>query len=298
MLKMPASLASLTWMSPALPVKLHGAERVHRHAGRADRMALGLQAARRIDRQLAVLLRPAFLHRARALPFRREPHRLVFDQLGDGEAVVRLDQRQIAERDAGVGERPLPGLGAAFELQDVALAHRQEILHMRGRAERDRLAQPQRGLDVGQHQRGRAVGHQRAVGALERTGDERILLARRCGRNRSRDPCATARRDCRRRSCGFSPRSSPARRTGRPSAGNRARRSCRKFRQSRPRCRPPRARRRLSTGFFRSPARASSSSARRRPPERCGPTSRRSPAAPAGPRRNPWRRRSRPASRA
>ena len=48
---------------------------------------------------------------------------------------------------------------------------------MRGRAERDRLVELQRGLDVGQHQRRRAVGHQRAVGALERTGDERILLA-------------------------------------------------------------------------------------------------------------------------
>ena len=93
--------------------KLHGAERVHRHAGRADRMALGLQPAGRIDRQLAVLLRPAFLDRARALPFRHEPHRLVFDQFGDGEAVVRLDERQIAERDAGVGERALPGLACS-----------------------------------------------------------------------------------------------------------------------------------------------------------------------------------------
>ena len=90
--------------------KLHGAERMHRHAGRADRMALGLQPAGRIDRQLAVLLRPAFLHRARALPFRHESHRLVLDQLGDGEAVVRLDQRKVAERDAGAGERALPRL--------------------------------------------------------------------------------------------------------------------------------------------------------------------------------------------
>ena len=129
----------------------------------------------------------------------------------------------------------------------------------------------QRGLDVGQHQRRGAIGHQRAVGALERAGDERILLARRCGRTRSPDPCAIARKDCRRRSCGSSPRSWRARRTGRPSAGNKAPRSCRKSRRSRPRCRPPRAHRTLSTDFFRSPGPASWSSVRRRPPARRAP---------------------------
>ena len=41
----------------------------------------------------------------------------------------------------------------------------------------DRLAHGERGLDVGEHQRGGAVGHQRAVGALERTRHERVLLA-------------------------------------------------------------------------------------------------------------------------
>ena len=74
-------------------------------------------------------------------------------------------------------ERALPGQRAALELEHVALAHRQEVLHMRGGAENDRLAQPQRGPDIGQHDRGRAVGDRRAIGALERTGDARILLA-------------------------------------------------------------------------------------------------------------------------
>ena len=122
MLKMPASFASLNLDVAGAAGELHGAKRVHRDAGGADRMALRLQPAGRIDRQLAVLLRPAFLDRARALPFRRQPHRLVFDQLGDGEAVMGLDQRQVAERNPGVGQRALPGLGAAFELEDVALA--------------------------------------------------------------------------------------------------------------------------------------------------------------------------------
>src|SRR6266536_2863586 len=47
--------------------QLHRRERMHRDAGRADRMTLGLQPARRIDRQLAVLLRPSFLDGARTL---------------------------------------------------------------------------------------------------------------------------------------------------------------------------------------------------------------------------------------
>ena len=48
-----------------------------------------------------------------------EPHRLVLEQLRDGEAVVRLDEGQVVEGDAGVGERALPGGGAAFELEAI-----------------------------------------------------------------------------------------------------------------------------------------------------------------------------------
>src|SRR5262245_56100658 len=40
--------------------ELHGAERVHGDTGGADRMALGLEPAGRIDRQLAVLLGQPF----------------------------------------------------------------------------------------------------------------------------------------------------------------------------------------------------------------------------------------------
>jgi hypothetical protein len=46
---------------------------MHGDAGGADRMALCLQPAGGIDRQLAVLLRPAFLDRTRALPFGVKP---------------------------------------------------------------------------------------------------------------------------------------------------------------------------------------------------------------------------------
>ena len=172
-----------------------------------------------------------------------EPHRLVFDQFGDGEAVMRLDEGEVVERDAGLGERPPPGFGAALELQDVALRHRQEILHVRGGAEGDGPPHARSAVSrVGDHDRRRAVRDQRAVGALQRAGDERVLLGLLRGRTRSRDPCASARRDCRRRSCGSSRRSGRARRTGRRGAGSRRRRSCRTRRRSRPASRRPPAR--------------------------------------------------------
>ncbi|MND06628.1 hypothetical protein D3C83_281110 [compost metagenome] len=70
---------------------------MHRHAGRADRMTLGLESAGRVDRKPPILLRPAFRDRPRALPFAGQAHRLVFDQLRNGEAVVGFDEGQVAE---------------------------------------------------------------------------------------------------------------------------------------------------------------------------------------------------------
>ncbi len=48
---------------------------------------------------------------------------------------------------------------------------------MFGGAEYDRLLHLQGSLDIGEHQRRGPVGHQRAIGALERSGDARVLLA-------------------------------------------------------------------------------------------------------------------------
>ena len=50
-------------------------------------------------------------------------------------------------------------------------------MHVLGGAEHDRLAELERSIDIAQHQRGRAVGNRRTIGALERTGDARVLLA-------------------------------------------------------------------------------------------------------------------------
>src|SRR5262249_7869233 len=57
-------------------------------AGGADRMALGEQSARRVDRDLAVDLRRAAVEEGAGLAARAEAEGLVVDQLGDGEGVV------------------------------------------------------------------------------------------------------------------------------------------------------------------------------------------------------------------
>src|SRR5262245_36755746 len=140
-------------------------------------MAFCLQATGWIHRQLSVFLSPAFLDRTRSLPLRGQAHRFVLDQLGDGEAVMGLDERQIAELKPGLRERALPSLRAPFELENVALRHRQEILHVRGGTERNRLLELERSLHVRKNDGSGAIRNQRAVGALQRPGDEWILLA-------------------------------------------------------------------------------------------------------------------------
>src|SRR6266436_2112609 len=55
-----------------LTQQLHRGHHMHGDAGGANGVPFGLQAAGGIDRQLAILLGPAFLDRARALPSRRQ----------------------------------------------------------------------------------------------------------------------------------------------------------------------------------------------------------------------------------
>ena len=159
------------------------------------------------------------------------------------QSCVSTNERSVSARPALASAR-CQACGAALELEDVALRHRQEVLHVRGGAERDRLAEPERGLDVGQHDRGGAVGDERAVGALERARRRADSSRSRCGRSRSRDPCASARRDCRRRSCGSSRRSGERVGLVAPALEIESGDLAEDARRSRPRCRPPRARRR------------------------------------------------------
>ena len=103
--------------------ELHGAKRVHRNAGRANWMTFCLQATGRVHRQLAVFLGPPFHDGASTLAFGCQPHRLVFDKLGNGEAVVGLHERQIAKLKSRFCQSLLPGVRAPFKFQDVSLRH-------------------------------------------------------------------------------------------------------------------------------------------------------------------------------
>src|SRR5258708_29431285 len=98
-------------------------------------MALGLETTRGVDRQLAVLLGPALENGARPLALAGQPHRLVFDELGGGEAIMRLDQAEIAELELGGSEGALPRQRRSLEGDDVAFAHRQEIIDPLGGTE-------------------------------------------------------------------------------------------------------------------------------------------------------------------
>src|SRR3984957_8132721 len=100
-------------------------------------MALGLEPARDVDRQLAVALDPALVDGALALAGSGEAHRLVLDQLGRSEAIVALDEREIEQVELGLGQRALPGELRALELDNVALAHGQEVVDVLGSAEGD-----------------------------------------------------------------------------------------------------------------------------------------------------------------
>ena len=211
MLNTPRDVRLRQLHAPALAGELHRGDRVHRHAGGADRMALRLQSARRIDRQPAILRGPAFQHRARALARRGQTHRLVFQQFGDGEAVVRFNERQFVQLHVRRVQCPLPRLRRALEPRDVALADRQEVVDLHCGTEAHRLAHRARGFLVRHHQRRRAIRDQRAVRALQRRRDVRILLADMAAEIEAEVTCASAHRGCPRRSCGSSPRSPPER---------------------------------------------------------------------------------------
>src|SRR5258708_10026014 len=127
--------------------ELHRGEHVHRHAGGPDRVAFGLEATGRINGKRAVLLRQSVADRTRAFAFAYEAHGFIFDEFRDREAVVGFDEREVGELDAGAPERARPWLAPAPEFQNVALRHRQEILHMAQGAEDHGLVHRKRGFD-------------------------------------------------------------------------------------------------------------------------------------------------------
>ena len=127
-------------MSPARAGQLHRREHVHRDAGRADRVAFGLEPARGIDRQPAVLLRSSPRAR-RARPARAAVRPIASYSISS--AMVKQSWVSTKSRSSSPSRAsrraPLPGLGAALEQRDVAPAHRQEVVDLDRGAEHHRL---------------------------------------------------------------------------------------------------------------------------------------------------------------
>ena len=224
MLKTPARLASLHLHLAGVAGELHRRHHVLRHAGGADRVALGLQPARGVDRQRAV-------ERGwcpRGSTFQPSPgaarpiasYSIISAMVK--QSWVSTRSRSVT-RDARGLERAGPGAARALEGGRVAAREREEVVDVRAGAEGDGALESGRGLGVGEDQRGRAVGDERAVGAAQRAGDVGVLVARRCCRTRSRGPSAGGRTGCGCRSRGSWRRSSRARPSGRRSAGSRCR---------------------------------------------------------------------------
>ena len=71
-------------------------------AGRRDRVALRLEAARHVHRRLAVAPRGAGLEEVDRAARLAQPEVVVVDELGGGEAVVQLDEVEVLGADAGL----------------------------------------------------------------------------------------------------------------------------------------------------------------------------------------------------
>ena len=105
----------------------------------------------------------------------REAHRLVFDHLGDGEAVVGLDEVEVVDGDARRLDAPRPGAARAFEGGRIAPRQREEVVDVAARAEADGALQ----AAAVSRRRYRAAAPsetRRAVGAAQRAGDARVLV--------------------------------------------------------------------------------------------------------------------------
>ena len=73
-----------------------------RDAGRRDRVALRLEAARHVDRRRAVAPRRARAEEVGRAALLAQPEVVVVHELGGREAVVQLDEVEVVGADAGL----------------------------------------------------------------------------------------------------------------------------------------------------------------------------------------------------
>jgi hypothetical protein len=149
---------------------------VHRHTRGADRVPLGLEAARQVDRQPTAGIDPAFFQRTMSAARWRQADGFVHHQFGGGEAVVHLHAVEIVQLQVSECEQALPGDVRTGQFAHVALRNRHQIVRLCGGAQANEG--PARIVRVMRrhHDCRSTVGNRRTVGAQQATDHTRILL--------------------------------------------------------------------------------------------------------------------------
>src|SRR5208282_3243447 len=139
-------------------------------------MPFGFEATGRIDRKLAGFFGPAFTNGNVTFTRPSQSHRLVMNKLGDGEAVVRFRQTEIAESHTGPLQSLRPCPPRTIESDGIAPRNWQDIVRMGCAAETDRARYIARRILRHEHDSCRAIRNQRAVAAPQGMRDIGVLF--------------------------------------------------------------------------------------------------------------------------
>ncbi len=148
---------------------------VHRNAGRSDRMTLRLKAARGVDREYSSFFRPTFPHGDMSLAGLGQTHRLIMDRLGDGKAIMRPGEAEVANTHARPLQSLRPSPPGTVHGRGVAARKRQKIVCMGGPAKTNRARCIACCILGNEHKRCRTIRDERAVAPAQGTGCNIIL---------------------------------------------------------------------------------------------------------------------------
>src|SRR5262245_37629675 len=162
--------------APCLAAQLRDTLVDHAHTTRPDRMAERLEAAARVDRDVAAEGRASLLHQLAAFALLAETEILGVGYLGPCEAVVYLGEVDVRRRDAGHRVR-LPG-GRLRRAEAEIIEGRIEVRPSGGDRQADALhadaglAEALGQVGATEDRGGGAVGRRAAVEETERPGDD------------------------------------------------------------------------------------------------------------------------------
>src|SRR5699024_11841272 len=101
---------------------------MHGHSGSADGVALGLESAGGVDRQAPADFGLSCFDEGMTLTWGSESESLVFEEFGDREAVVGLEEIQLVDADASGFQRLLHGGTGTGHLQRVPLGQWHDVV--------------------------------------------------------------------------------------------------------------------------------------------------------------------------